>query len=53
MISNEEIFEVLRTQGKELGDWLRDNYDIHTSIVITSSEVKIVQTEYLQPLKET
>ncbi len=51
-MTNEEIFDVLRTKGKELSDWLRDNFDMHTAIVITSNNVKIVQTEYSQPIKE-
>ena len=51
-MTNEEIFEVLRTKGKELSDWLKENFDMHTAIVITDSEVKIVQTQYGQPIKE-
>lgn len=51
-MTNEDIFAMLRTKGKELSDWLRENFDMYTAIVITDSEVKIVQTEYKQPLKE-
>ena len=51
MPTNEEIFDILRTKGKELSDWLRDNFDMHTAIVITDSDVKIVQTEYSQPIR--
>ena len=52
MITSEEIFYVLRTKGKALSDWLRENFGMHAAIVITDSEVKIVQTEYFQPIKE-
>ena len=26
-MTNEEVFEVLRTKGKELSDWLKKNFD--------------------------
>ena len=51
-MKNEEIFDKLRTKGGELSDWLRENFDMRTSIVITACDVKIVQTEYLQTIKE-
>ena len=51
MPTNEEIFKVLRTQGKELSDWLRDNFNPHTAIVITADKVVITQEQYGQPIK--
>ena len=48
-MTNEEVFEVLRTKGKELSDWLKKNFDPYTAIIITDTEVKIVQTEYSAP----
>jgi hypothetical protein len=47
-MTNEEIFDMLRTKGQELSDWLSLNFNMHTAIVITGQEVKIVQTEYCQ-----
>lgn len=44
MLSNEEIFAVLESKGKELSDWLKENFNPHTEIVITDTEVKIVET---------
>lgn len=43
MLSNEEIFAVLKTKGVELSDWLKENFDPHTAIIITDKGVKIVQ----------
>ncbi|MDE6585675.1 MAG: hypothetical protein K2K80_03245 [Clostridia bacterium] len=44
MLSNDEIFAVLESKGKELSDWLKKNFNPHTEIVITGTEVKIVET---------
>lgn len=44
MLSNEEIFDVLRSKGKELSEWLKKNFNPHTAIIITDTEVKIVET---------
>lgn len=44
MLSNEDIFKVLETDGKKLSDWLKENFNPHTAIIITDTEIKIVQT---------
>lgn len=53
MLSNDEIFEVLKTKGKELSDWLKKNFDPYTAILITDGEVKIVQTLAGQPTTDS
>lgn len=50
MITNEEIFEVLRNKGKVLSDWLKENFNPYVAIVITSGEVKIVQDIHGLPI---
>ena len=44
MLDSEEIFKTLESKGKELSDWLKKNFNPHTVIVITDTEVKIVET---------
>lgn len=48
-MTNEEIFNVLQTKGKELSDWLKNNFDPYVAILITDEEVKIVRTEFSCP----
>ena len=44
MLSKEEIFKELESKGKALSDWLKKNFNPHTAIIITDTEVKIVET---------
>ena len=48
-MNKEEIFKIISTKGKELSDWLKENFDPYVAIVITDEEVKIVRTEYGVP----
>ena len=50
-MENEEILEVLRTTGKELSDWLAENFNPYTAIVITAEEVKIVEAQHGLPIE--
>lgn len=52
MLSNEEIFSVLKTKGRELSDWLKKNFNPHTVIIITSTGVKIVQDMAYVPAQD-
>ena len=52
MLSNEEIFEVLQTKGKELSDWLRENFNPYTALVITSDEIKVTETQHGLPINK-
>lgn len=47
-MTNDEIFNVLRTKDAWLSNWPKENFDMHTAIVITAEEIKITQTEYLE-----
>lgn len=49
-MSNEEIFEVLQTKGKDLANWLKENFDPYVAIVITETEIKIIRTEFGYPI---
>lgn len=40
-----ELIEELKEKTAELSAWLQKNFDPYTVIVITDTEVKIVQTE--------
>lgn len=51
-MKNEEIFDVLRTKGTELSDWLKENFNPHTAIIITDTEVKIVEDKFGLPTKK-
>ncbi len=44
MLNRDDVFKVLVSKGKELSDWLKNNFNPHTAIVITDMEVKIVET---------
>lgn len=50
MPTNAEIFELLQTKGKELSDWLRDNFDRAAAIVITANDV-VIYEDLNKPLK--
>lgn len=52
MLTNEEIFNVLRTKGKELSDWLAENFNPYTAIVITAEEIKITEATYGLPINK-
>ena len=43
MISDREVMEVLSTKATDLSNWLNENFDPYTSIIITPEEVKIVK----------
>lgn len=44
-----EKVEYLEIKGKELSDWLKENFNPYTVIVITDTGVKIFSTEYSIP----
>lgn len=52
MLSNNEIFAVLKSKGAELSDWLNKNFDPHTAIIITDEGVKIVQDLAYAPTQD-
>lgn len=44
-MTQEEVFDILKTKGAELSDWLKKNFDPYVAIVITDTEVKIIRTD--------
>lgn len=48
--ANDEVFEVLRTKCKELSEWLAENFNPYTKIVITPTLVTIEEEVYGQPI---
>lgn len=51
-MDNEEIFNVLRTKGKEFSDWLAENFNPYTAIVITAEEIKITEAIHGLPINK-
>lgn len=49
-LSVDEVFEVLRTKCKELSEWLSENFNPYTKIVITPTLVTIEEEVYGQPV---
>lgn len=52
MNNQEKIKEILNEKGKALSDLLKENFNPYTAIVITSTEVKIVQVESCIPTED-
>ncbi len=50
-MENEEILEVLRIKGKELSDWLAENFNPYAAIIITAKEIKIVEALHGLPIE--
>lgn len=50
MLNNEQVFEELHTKGKELSDWLAENFNPYTAIIITSDGVEIFEARYGYPI---
>ena len=48
-MNDKEVLEILNTKGRELSEWLKENFNPYTAIVITDTEVKIVTNEYCVP----
>lgn len=44
MLSYDDICKTLESKGGELSEWLKNNFNPHTAIIITDTEVKIVET---------
>lgn len=46
MNNQEKVKEILNEKGRELSEMLKENFNPYTTIVITGTEVKIVQVEH-------
>lgn len=54
MINQDKVFKILETKGVALSNWLKENFNPHTAIIITATGIKIVETISCVPnLQET
>lgn len=44
-----DLIKELKFKSKELSEWLRANFNPHTSILIDDSGVKLLTTDYFVP----